>query len=201
MSLTPEELSTVVNHTHLGVARVAVDGRFLYVNPAYESLTGYTSAELLALRWQDITPPSDRDVDEKMVEEIVLGKRTTYDMQKAYNRKFNGIVPVWLRVIGCYNDGTLEHFIVTADPREARTQVTTSADQKSIHVSTAGRVTWGIHWKYLAAAGVAISGAVIAWLSQVQTTANIVQTNEQRIERVEDSLTEILRRIPPPKEG
>lgn len=180
-----------------GLAKVAIDGTFLWVNPGYERITGYTSAELLKLRWQDITPPHDRDLDQQMVNAIVDGSRREYEMIKSYNRKNNGLVIVHIVVSGWYDDaGKLTHFLVVATPKDPRTIVATSTDKRAVTISTKGRVSFvkDLRW-VLMSAFLAVS-TTVGWLVTVNTAVGDVKRNTASIVEMQKSIAEILRRLP-----
>jgi PAS domain S-box-containing protein len=54
-----ERFRAVVNQATVGVTRTDLTGRFTFVNTRYCEIVGYTQAELLGMRMQDITHPED----------------------------------------------------------------------------------------------------------------------------------------------
>ena len=80
----------------IGIALVAPDGRWLRVNRAVCAITGYSEAELLAGRFQDITHPDDLEDDLALVAQVLSGQRRTYQLEKRYLRKGGGTV--WVRL-------------------------------------------------------------------------------------------------------
>jgi PAS domain S-box-containing protein len=80
----------------IGMALVAPDGRWLRVNRAVCAITGYSEAELLGGRFQDITHPDDLGEDLALVEQVLSGRRRTYQLEKRYIRKGGGTV--WVRL-------------------------------------------------------------------------------------------------------
>src|SRR6266516_2440605 len=53
----------ILGSAAIGIAEVALDGRWLSVNDRLCEITGYPEEELLALRFQDITVPEDLVLD------------------------------------------------------------------------------------------------------------------------------------------
>src|SRR4051812_48957420 len=51
-------------------AQLSFDGRFLFVNAAFERLTGYTAAELLSMTLRDLTPESWRAAGEAVLARV-----------------------------------------------------------------------------------------------------------------------------------
>lgn len=80
----------------VGIAHVAIDGRWLLVNQRLCDIVGYTLEELELLTFQDITHPDDLDADLKFVQEILADRIQTFSMEKRYFRKDSSIV--WVNV-------------------------------------------------------------------------------------------------------
>lgn len=80
------------NHAPIGMALVAPDGRWLRVNRSICRLTGYTAAELMERRFQDVTHPDDLAEDEHNVARLLRGEASTYQMEKRYFRKDGSIL-------------------------------------------------------------------------------------------------------------
>ena len=57
-----------------GMALVGIDGLYLRVNRALMDLTGYTEAELLSLKSQEITHPDDLEIDEAIYQLNVIAE-------------------------------------------------------------------------------------------------------------------------------
>ena len=54
-----ERFRAVANQATVGVTRTDLAGRFTFANPRYCEIVGYTQAELLEMRMQDITHAED----------------------------------------------------------------------------------------------------------------------------------------------
>lgn len=96
-----------------GIAIVNREGRFLAVNRAYQELVGYSESELQNLRYQDITPPSDRTYDEMQTENLAAGKLDKHVMIKQYITKTHALVWVKLEVTAINNDNSIFMFFVS----------------------------------------------------------------------------------------
>lgn len=82
----------------IGVALVALDGRWLRVNHALCELVGYTEAELLATNFQQLTYPDDLDADLNYVAQMLAGTIRTYQMEKRYFHKAGHLVHILLAI-------------------------------------------------------------------------------------------------------
>lgn len=82
----------------VGIAHVALDGRWLEVNDAVCRITGYEREELLMKPFADITHPDDLASEWANAQRLLAGEATTYSMEKRYLRKKGGITWINLTV-------------------------------------------------------------------------------------------------------
>ena len=71
----------------VGIAETDKSGRFLTVNPAFATITGYSREELTRMDFGRITHPDDRAEDLALYQEQVAGRREAYSIDKRYRRK------------------------------------------------------------------------------------------------------------------
>lgn len=79
-------IRSLFERTTLGVTHVAPDGRFLMVNPGFCRMLGYDRRELLTKTCEEITHPDDRPREAALLERILSGQETSYDIEKRYLR-------------------------------------------------------------------------------------------------------------------
>ena len=79
-----ERFSGAFEHAPIGVALVSTEGRWLKVNQALCDLLGYSSAELLARTFQDITAPEDLERDLASMRRTLAGEIGSYQIQKRF---------------------------------------------------------------------------------------------------------------------
>jgi diguanylate cyclase (GGDEF)-like protein/PAS domain S-box-containing protein len=82
----------------IGMGLVAPDGRWLRVNRTLTEITGYSEAELLELRFQDVTHPDDLDLDVTQAASLLADEIRSYRMEKRYVRPDGSSVWVMLSV-------------------------------------------------------------------------------------------------------
>ncbi|MES3007341.1 MAG: CHASE domain-containing protein [Pseudomonadota bacterium] len=82
----------------IGMALVGLDGHWLQVNKALVQMLGYTEAELMQVRFHDVTHPDDLTLDLDLLEKLHKGEISHYNMEKRYYRKDGGIIHVLLSV-------------------------------------------------------------------------------------------------------
>src|SRR5262249_6034789 len=69
-----ERFRLTIDEAPIGMALVALDGQFVRVNRALCEIVGYTANELIALSFQTITHPDDRERDLSAAGRLVRGE-------------------------------------------------------------------------------------------------------------------------------
>ncbi len=82
----------------IGMALVALEGRFFKVNRSLCEIVGYSESEFLSLTFQEITHPEDLNTDLKFVSKLVKGTIDHYQMEKRYFHKLGHAVWILLSV-------------------------------------------------------------------------------------------------------
>ncbi|WP_210526286.1 PAS domain S-box protein [Rubellimicrobium arenae] len=132
----------VFENVSVGIARVALDGRFLEVNGRFCAITGHDRDDLLAGGFQAITHPADLESDLAQVRSLIRGEREAYSLEKRYVTKAGGIVWVNLTV-GLVQDmgGRPDHFVSViediTDRKGAETALARSLERAAVAQSAA----------------------------------------------------------------
>lgn len=74
-------------HAGLGIAHVGLDGQWIRVNRQMCDLLGYSRAELLGMRFYDITHPADRDASDRIADRLLEGEADRLEVTKRYLRR------------------------------------------------------------------------------------------------------------------
>ncbi|TYP75890.1 PAS domain-containing protein [Aquimarina intermedia] len=82
----------------VGMAILSIQGQWIEVNQSLCDIVGYTAEELRKLTFQDITHPDDLDKDLSLLEELLAGKRSFYQMEKRYFQKSGKLAHIILSV-------------------------------------------------------------------------------------------------------
>ncbi|WP_036484514.1 PAS domain S-box protein [Myxosarcina sp. GI1] len=93
-----ERLRWAFEFAAIGKALVTTKGRFFKVNPALCKLIGYSEAELIQLKFQDITHPEDLDIDLEFVRQVLANEINSYQLEKRYIHKSGRAVWILLDV-------------------------------------------------------------------------------------------------------
>ena len=91
-----ERFRLTIDEAPIGMALVALDGRFVRVNRALCEIVGYSSDELTGLTFQAITHPDDLDADLALAGQLARGEIPRYQLDKRYIRKDGTIVDIQL---------------------------------------------------------------------------------------------------------
>lgn len=91
-----ERFRLAIDEAPIGMALVALDGRFMRVNHVLCEIVGYSADELTALTFQDITHADDLHADVALAGQLYRGEIPRYQLEKRYIRKDGTIVHVML---------------------------------------------------------------------------------------------------------
>jgi len=86
---------SMFENSAIGVALSQENGRLIAANPVFQKMVGYTEEELKQFNFADITVEEHRHLNGVLIEELLEGKRTQFQIEKQYRRK-NGSA-VWVR--------------------------------------------------------------------------------------------------------
>ena len=123
ISDTDARFRAIFKNAAVGIARVALDGRFLEVNERLCEILGYTSDELLTKTFGDITHPEDLETDLRGMKRMLAGEVATYLREKRYRRTDGSVVWANLTVsLAQKADGSPDYFISIIEDISARRQ-------------------------------------------------------------------------------
>jgi len=93
-----ERFRLTIDGAPIGMALVALDGRFVRVNRALCELTGYSADELMKLTFQDVTHHDDLEEDVQLAARLARGDVPRLQFTKRYIRKDRSVVDAMLSV-------------------------------------------------------------------------------------------------------
>ncbi len=107
-----ERFELVFEQAPIGMALLTPEGRWVRVNPALLTITGYTSEELLAKSLEEITHPDDLSADLEYVRRLLAGEITHYEMERRYFHARGHVISTVLSVsVMRDRRGRPQHFI------------------------------------------------------------------------------------------
>ncbi|MEG5064390.1 PAS domain S-box protein [Microcoleus sp. B3-A4] len=128
-----EQFRHAFEDASIGMAIVSLDGHWIKVNPALCQIIGYSSEELLALTFQDITHPDDLDADLSYANQLLAGTISTYQLEKRYFHKQGHII--WILLDGSLvqdGQGNPLHFIAQIQDITARKEAQKALELQSV---------------------------------------------------------------------
>lgn len=87
-----ERFRSAFDQAAVGMAHLALDGRYLRVNDRLCAILGYSRQELLEKTFMDITHPDDLSADLRQMERQLAGEVVHHSMEKRYIRKDGSIL-------------------------------------------------------------------------------------------------------------
>jgi PAS domain S-box-containing protein len=133
----PRLLRIIWDRSQTGWAVVSEDGTFIACNDRFGAIVEYSKAELLNLKFQDITHPKDTGPEVAMANMLASGDIDHYRMLKTYIKKSGLPVLAELVVWPLKNeDGSFDYFLSQILPRvdvtSVDTKTTVSMDSSSL---------------------------------------------------------------------
>ena len=116
LAAADERFRATFEQAAVGIAHVALDGRWVRVNRRLCEVVGYAPAELLARTFQSITHPDDLAADLDLVGRLVVGELPWYRLEKRYLHREGHAVWAMLTV-SLVRDagGRAEYFIAVVE--------------------------------------------------------------------------------------
>lgn len=151
----------------VGMNHVGLDGRILRVNRRYCAITGYEQEDLLRLKTADITHPDDLEAEQRNIEILRGGERSTTSWDKRYIRKDGAVI--WVHATASlvrsasgdplHLAGVIEDVTARVNAQEALRQSEQRFRQVVEHAPFGIFVETNLEFRYLNAAAAALFGA------------------------------------------
>jgi two-component system, cell cycle sensor histidine kinase and response regulator CckA len=75
---------TIFDAAPMGIVQCDMDGRVLETNPAVQRMLGYSREELRGMHFRDFTHTEDLDKDLQLFQQLVEGRRESYELEVRY---------------------------------------------------------------------------------------------------------------------
>jgi PAS domain S-box-containing protein len=116
LSESEEQFRATFELAAVGVANLALNGRWLRVNRKLCEILGYSREEMLQRKFQDVSHPDDLEANLTLGRQLIPGKIGSYSMEKRFVRKDGGFVWCNLTVaLARDNDGRPKFFIAVIE--------------------------------------------------------------------------------------
>jgi len=87
LHLSETRFETTIEQATMGIALVDLEGRYLLVNRAVSAMLGYSREELLAMTWQQLTPPDELKTDLENLRQLIAREIPSYTREKRFIAK------------------------------------------------------------------------------------------------------------------
>lgn len=92
-----EYFKTIFEKAAMGIAITDLDGSLIESNAALQQILGYSEEELIGKSYKEVTHPGNLQESTNLYQEILTGKRDSFEMVKRYFHKSGRII--WARLI------------------------------------------------------------------------------------------------------
>lgn len=82
-----QQFEDTFEHSATGMAHSEIGGRWIRINQTYCDLVGYSREALLRMSFEDITHPDDLGADLALLEQLLAGDVTHYELEKRYRHR------------------------------------------------------------------------------------------------------------------
>jgi two-component system, cell cycle sensor histidine kinase and response regulator CckA len=131
-------------YSPIGIGIVALDGRFLRVNPALCRIGGYTEQELLSMSFQDVVPPDELAFHRAQARRLIEREIDSYEREVRYRHKQGHFVWVRFTVSAIHGPGgEIVHLLGQAEDISARREAEERLRQAE-RLEALGRLAGGV---------------------------------------------------------
>jgi PAS domain S-box-containing protein len=124
-----EELRLTFENAPLGIATTALTGHFLWANPAFCKMMGYSEDEILELTFTELTHPEDLEVSCSFFDRLAAGHIPSYALRKRYVRKNGDVLEGMLHCV-CIHDAENRPKMVVAQIEDQTERIETEQEAR-----------------------------------------------------------------------
>ena len=130
LQMSETMFSNTFEQAAVGIAHVALDGRWLRVNQKICEIVGYSKTELLQKTFEDLTDPEDLQLDSEYIRQMLADEIKTYSVEKRLLYKNRQIIWVNLTVSLVKNSsGQPDYFINVVEDISDRHELRSSLEK------------------------------------------------------------------------
>jgi PAS domain S-box-containing protein len=144
LQATANRLQAILDNAPVGIVVGNRQYRFVESNAAFQRMVGYSADELKRMDWKALTHPDDIARNAELVDGLMQGKLTNYELEKRYVLKDGK--RIWIRSIGARLDE--EHKISIIEDITERKRAEEALRNSEERFQLAARATRDIVWDW-----------------------------------------------------
>lgn len=109
---TPKYFTTIFDNANIGIVLLDSKGKIFKANPSIIKTLGYSEKEFLKMEVGDFSHPHDLEVSNKLLNELIAGKRDHYQINKRYLAKDGKVIYVHCIVVRVNNISSKDKNII-----------------------------------------------------------------------------------------
>lgn len=98
-----EEFNILLENSPLGIVLTDINHRFIYANPSFREMLGYTEAEILSMDIAGLTHPDSVEISKKAIQDVFTGDGPVA-IEKQYVHKNGDIIDANTRIAAVFDE-------------------------------------------------------------------------------------------------
>jgi PAS domain S-box-containing protein len=149
LSESVDKFKGYFNMGTVGICVTSLEKGWIEVNDFLCRMLGYSREDLLRLTWAEMTHPDDLNADLDLFNQLLAGRRDSYELEKRFIRQDGQIIYTLLYVTCQRNpDGTVHHLLASLVDITTRKQAEEALRRSEATQSAALQMTKAGHWEY-----------------------------------------------------
>lgn len=137
LKLSEARFRVMFEQAAVGMARFALDGRWIQVNQKLCHVLGYTAEEMLQCTFRDITNPADAETDRHYYQQLIAGTLESCSYEKRYCHKNGDSIWTMVTISKEYKpSGSILCFIAVIEDIRDRKQAQQELQRRARELST-----------------------------------------------------------------
>lgn len=142
-----QRFRTVFEHAAVGIAQMALNGKWLNANSKFVEIVGYSTAELKNLNLRELSEPDEFAIEQKQLDLLLNNSKHWYTLQKRYLHKSGKWIWINETVALVRNDHSHPYFICVIEDISDRMAVDEALRASETRLREAQRIALVGNWE------------------------------------------------------